>query len=330
MFKKLFALSMMGFAFQISVAQNSDVFFLGHSLVNFDMPRIFSRISESKLKNSEVDQQVINGASLNSNYANYASAQGTPYTTALATGNFENFVVTEAVPLLNHLRWSDTYGSATNLLNYARQYKSNVKFYIYETWHCINTGRTDTVVAGLQAGQECWYDTADSLLWQARLVDDFKLWRGIVDSVRERTNYPSVYMVPAGQAMHKLSLLIAADELPGLNSFRDLFTDDIHLNMLGNYFVACVMYATLYGESPEGVATTFNDDYGNFWFTVNAQVAQKMQEAAWQTVCEQSYSGVDCSTSTIVNKKKYFTGGNLINKQRSSQYDLLGRQFIRP
>lgn len=306
-------------------AQEDDVFFLGHSLVNFDMPSIFSKISASKNKSLEYEQQVMNGASLNSNFVNYASAQGTPYTTALSSGKYENFVVTEAVPLLNHLQWSDTYVTAVNFLDYAREHQPNIRFYIYETWHCINTGRSDTTIVGLPSGQECWYDNADSLLWQARLLDDFKLWRGIVDTVRSRTSYSSVFMIPVGQAMHKLSLLIESDQLPGLQSFRDLFRDDIHLNLLGNYYVACVMFAALFGESPEGSDTSLEDNYGNFWFTVNAEVAAKMQKAAWETVCEQPYSGVSCSASTR-NEFRAKPWSPHLRKAPSNSYDLLGRQ----
>jgi hypothetical protein len=141
----------------------SNPYYVGHSLVNFEMPFIVNRLAESGNKTSDYDQQVINSASIHSNYSNPQSAQGLPYTSALPTGNYDIMIVTEAIPLVNHTTWSNTYASANDFLTYARNYRNDIRFYIYETWHCINSGRTDTIIPEIDP-RKCWYDNNDQLL----------------------------------------------------------------------------------------------------------------------------------------------------------------------
>ena len=43
-------------------------------------------------------------------------------------------IVTEAIPLANHLRWSDTEGSVENFYTLAAQSNPNVTLYLQEGW----------------------------------------------------------------------------------------------------------------------------------------------------------------------------------------------------
>lgn len=287
----------------VSVAQvpeDPDVFLVGHSLVNFTMPLMLRGLIAASGDTGRVEAQVMNGASILANWENPTSAQGTPYTTALATGTYEALVLTEAVPLLNHTRWSNTYKAASDFLGFARTHRPDTRFYIYETWHCINTGRTDTVIPAI-APRRCWYDNDDGLLWQPRLVADHAKWVKIVDSVKTLQNYPNAYLVPAGTAFSNLSLEIQAGRVPGIQSFRELFEDDIHPNRLGNWFVANVMFATLRGRSPEGLGRVVNDEYGNRLLEVPQDLAAKLQQVAWSTVCAEPLSGIRCATTAIAD-----------------------------
>jgi len=283
--------------------QTSNPYFVGHSLVNFAMPAFVDNLAKSGGKTSEYAVQVMNGANIQSNYNNWSSAQGTPYTTALPTGKYDAFILTEAVPLVNHIEWSNTYKVANDFLTYARTYKPNTRFFIYETWHCTNTGRTDTIIPEI-APHTCWYDKNDQLLWQPRLKDDFSKWAKIVDSVRTLQNYDQVFMVPAGQAFYNLSKEIDEGKVPGYSSFRQFFTDDIHLNLSGNYFIACVMYACIFRTSPEGLTIKRYNEWGNLWLELPTQIANIMQKVAWETVCSNRYSGVNCTiTSNSLNEQ---------------------------
>lgn len=297
--------------------QEASSYFVGHSLVNFDMPYIFHCLAQSAGKENTYDSQIINGASIWSNYDNYRSAQGLPYTEALPTGDYSHMIVTEAIPLLNHTTWSQTYVYADSFLTYARTYRPDIRYYIYETWHCINTG-----IGG------CYDETGVQLPWQPRLLDDFPKWAKIVDSVRILQNYNDVYMVPAGQAFYRLSQQIDLGNVPGITSFRELFSDDIHLTLTGNYFVACVMYATIYGESPEGLTNIIYDQYNNLILTVPEEVADIIQAVAWQEVCENPYSGVNGVITSMENSSESLLSMNVYPQPATSEFtvELPGEQ----
>jgi len=255
-------------------------------------------------KTTHYGRQIINGSPLENNFNNSANAEGTPYTAAFPAGNYNRLIVTEAVPLQNHLTWSNTYTAANNFYNYAKNNNNGVpvKFYIYETWHCINTGIPNS---NPNFPNGCWYDnTANSpIQWQPRLQADFPLWSGIVTHVRNQNPGDNqIWMVPAGQAFYNLTTQINAGNVPGISSFRDLFSDDIHLTNAGNYFVACVMYATIYGESPVGLTSALSDQWGNplTGMPTPAQ-ALVMQQVAWGTVIGLSnWTGVTTGTLPII------------------------------
>ncbi len=105
---------------------DASYYFVGHSLVNFDMPAMVHQLAESAGKGSDYAAQVIIGSPLKWNYENPGSAQGTPYTTALPAGDYSHMIVTEAVPLLNHTAWSETYAKANDFLTYARTYRPDI------------------------------------------------------------------------------------------------------------------------------------------------------------------------------------------------------------
>lgn len=287
----------------ITHAQESNPFYIGHSLVNHTMPYMVQALATNAGRTTHYGRQIINGSPLQYNYNNPNGAEGTPYTTAFPSGNFNRLVITEAVPLQSHLTWSNTYGMANAFYNYAKANNGGVpiKFYIYETWHCTNSGIPNP---DPNFPNGCWYDnTANSTIqWQPRLTADFPLWSGIVMHVRnQHPGDNQIWMVPAGQAFYNLTTQINAGTVPGITSYRDLFSDDIHLTNAGNYFVACVQYATIYGQSPVGLAANLNDQWG-VPFTNMPTPAQAlvMQQVAWNTVTSlSSWTGVFMNTLPV-------------------------------
>lgn len=277
-------------------AQNRNPFYIGHSLVNFNMPAMVNGMALSAGKTTYYGSQIANGSPLHINYNNFATAQGTPYPNAFPAGNYNSLIITEAVPLQPHLSWSNTNQFANNFYNYAKNNNNGnpIKFYIYETWHCRNSGIPQP---GPNSQYGCeWDNTANSsTLWHPRLLLDFPLWSSIVTHVRNQNPTDTqIWMVPVGQALHNLTTQINLGNVAGISSFTQLFQDDIHLTNAGNYFVACVMYATIYGETPVGLTQNLNDMWGTP-FTNMPTNAQRlvMQQVAWQTVTNLSaWTGV--------------------------------------
>ena len=277
-------------------AQNRNPFYIGHSLVNFNMPAMVHGMALSAGKTTYYGSQIANGSPLHINYNNFATAQGTPYPNAFPAGNYNSLIITEAVPLQPHLSWSNTNQFANNFYTYAKNNNNGnpIKFYIYETWHCKNSGIPQP---GPNSQYGCeWDNTANSsTLWHPRLLLDFPLWSGIVTHVRNQNPTDNqIWMVPVGQALHNLTTQINLGNVAGISSFTQLFQDDIHLTNAGNYFVACVMYATIYGETPVGLTQNLNNMWGTP-FTNMPTNAQRlvMQQVAWQTVTNLSaWTGV--------------------------------------
>jgi hypothetical protein len=278
-------------------AQNP--FYIGHSLVNFDMPAMVQglAIDGGSSSTTHYAQQIINGAPLRYNYDNYASAQGMSYRSAFPNGNFNTLIATEAVPLQGHITYNDAHKYADSIYRYAKNNNNNVavKYFFYETWHCTSSG--------LQGG--CAYDnTANSnTLWHPRLLSDFSLWTGIVNYVRSQFPTDEIWMVPAGQAFYNLTTRINAGNLPGISNVNQLFRDDIHLTNKGNYFVACVMYACIYGKSPVGLTANINNVYNvPFADMPTPAKAQVMQEVAWATVTTlTNWTGVSSALPISIN-----------------------------
>jgi hypothetical protein len=272
-----------------SVAQGTDhaaPYYIGHSLINFDVPRMVNGLAEDADKTHDYDLQIINGAPLQWQYNHPENAQGTPYTWALTTGKHDVMVITEAIPLQNHLTWSETHRYSRQFLEYALEHRQGepLRFYLFETWHCIHSGTTG-----------CEWDNGDSLLWHPRLVADFPLWTGIVNHLRQSHPDQEIWMVPGGQAFHMLEEEIQAGRVPGISSYQDLFSDDIHLRPAGNYFMACLMYSCIYRSSPEGLAHGLTNTWGTPYPDMpTADQARVFQKIAWDTALRLSvWTGVE-------------------------------------
>lgn len=268
-----------------NISDSNRAFFLGHSLVNFEIPNMVQRLCDAASQKFSYQSNIGNGANLEMHWTNPHSpgSQGNVWDTTLDNGGFNQFIVTEAIPLKNHLRFSNTYGYADSFYNYANHYNAGIHYYLYETWHCINSG-TPT---------GCEWDDDDHLNWRQRLTADLPLWESIADSINKKHGTNSMYIIPAGQALANLYDQIIAGKVPGITNIRSLFTDDIHLNSTGNYFIACVMYSTLQKRSPEGLPNQLNDNssipYTNYPSTVQATIFQRI---AWHTVSGYARCGV--------------------------------------
>ncbi|MCF6279565.1 MAG: T9SS type A sorting domain-containing protein [Flavobacteriaceae bacterium] len=277
-------------------AQNNNTFFLGHSLINFDVPNMVDQFSIASSNPFSYDANIGNGATLSWHWNNPTTGQGDQWDLTLPLGGYENFILTEAVPLLNHLQSSDTYGYTDNFCSFANQYNPNIQYYLYETWHCTNSGNGSTSGSG---GYPCDWDTESNTPWRNRIDIDLEKWESIADSIN-LTHPNPMLIIPAGQALGRLADSIDNGEVPGLSSVFDLFVDEYHLDNRGNYFIACVVYTVIHGASPVGLPNQLTDPYGNLYTVYpTPEQAAIMQEIARQTVCDYQRDGVECAALGI-------------------------------
>lgn len=101
------------------------------------------------------------------------------------------------------------------------------------------------------------------------------------EAVRERINLTwkgkPVRIVPTARAMAAARRAIAAGKVPGVSSYEDFFTDDVHLSPKGRWFVANVVAACLTGQSPEGKTAVLNSG-------LSPEAATALQKIAWEVV----------------------------------------------
>ncbi|MFG6593110.1 hypothetical protein ACGYK4_01070 [Sulfitobacter sp. 1A13368] len=257
------------------------VLMVGHSLFGADGPDMLQEALRAGVGQGEVRAQIINGAPLRYNWDESDRAEGVDARALLPEGDITHLILTEAIPLANHTRWSDTEVYAQAFFDLAAAANPEVKVYLQETWHSLKSG----------SGEAVAYDDHAHIPWRERLESDLPAWEGIASAMRagRSSENATIEVIPAGQAMAHLYDEIAAENLSGLTGIDALFADDIHLNDLGHYFVAMVQYARLTGKDPLGLPTDFNDRWGKAFDTPQPDLARALQRVAWEAV--QDYQG---------------------------------------
>ena len=245
------------------------VLMVGHSLIGPDQPAMLEQMLAAGGHPVSVEAQIINGAPLQWNWSHGPEAEGIDARARLARGGIGALILTEAVPLANHLQWSDSAGQIALWSDAARMENPDIKVFVLETWHSLNSG----------TGAPVAYDDGAGVPWRQRLDDDLPAWQALAgDAV----------LIPAGQAMGQLSDAIISGTVPGLSDISDLFADDIHPNAIGHYFVALVSYAALTEQSPVGLPLALKDHYGGAFPAPDARLGQRLQEIAGEVVADLS------------------------------------------
>ncbi len=264
------------------------VFWLGHSLVNVDMPFAVKGLAGHAGVAHDYREHVMPGASLkalwdNPDRVNKAPIydarlgrdvdHGVSYRTSLPTGQFDVVVMTELVPIDRNYQYFDTSTYVGRFYDLATAANPSAQIYVYETW--------DHVPAG------------DFEAWASKVTFDLKVWESVVDVAMARhPRKPPILIIPAGQAMLALHRELAKGQIGTLVRIGDLFADDIHLNHVGNYFIASIMYATIYRRSPVGLGVVKAGPYTQEMVVRDEASRQALQRIAWEAVRAYPHSGV--------------------------------------
>jgi hypothetical protein len=259
--------------------EHARVLYVGHSLINQDMPAMTRSIALGFGLTWSHDVQLIDGGSLEVNWNEAERATGVVAREALASGDYDTLVLTEAVNLDDHLRWSDPVRHAGAFVDAAVQGRADIEVLFYETWHDRETPRAWD---GIPLGGD----------WRSFLDSDLGKWEHIVDRVAEEDpERPSIAIIPGGQAMAALVDAIGHQEVPGVADDDALFRDAVHLSDLGNYFIALVQFATIARRTPVGATFEVVDGEGES-YRVEPATGAALQEIAWSAVRRYPRSGV--------------------------------------
>lgn len=244
----------------------ADVLMVGHSLFGGTV----GTLTESALREmsgpSVVETQIINGASLAYNWDQSANAEGVDARARLATRPADVLILTEAIPVAGHVQWSDTAGNVARFAALGREANPEVRVYLFEGWPSRTSG----------PGADTRDDPDANLPWRERLVKDLPLWQDAAGD--------GVQIIPAGQALAQLEDEITAGRVPGIDDLDALFSDDIHLNGKGQYFVAMVIASAVAGKSPEGLPAKLTRAWTSRDAVLTDEQAIALQTIAWAAV----------------------------------------------
>ncbi|WP_347268617.1 hypothetical protein [Paracoccus sp. (in: a-proteobacteria)] len=258
------------------------VFQLGHSLVGRDMAAMLAQLA-----GHDYALQLGWGTALREHFqgpeaiSGFAEENATPHYRdahqALASGDYDAFVMTEMVRLKDALLYKESREYAANWAAEAVAGNPQVQIFLYETWHALD-------------------DQPD---WLARLPDDLDgMWSQVLWPAARAAKRP-VWLIPAGQVMAAVVREAEEKGIAELTSREQLFArnpdgtlDTIHPGHLGLYLVALTHYAVLYGKSPVGLPHELTLADGTPAAAPSAELARRMQEITWEVVRALPLTGV--------------------------------------
>ena len=255
------------------------IFHLGHSLVGRDMPAMLAQLAG---RNHRYELQLGWGTSLREHWEpeleinGFSHENATPRyrdaRAALASGEYDAFVMTEMIGLRDAIRWHDSSRYAAKWAEAAFAGRSDIRVHLYETWHPLD-------------------EPAD---WLERISEDLKrLWLARLLWPAVRATERPIYLVPAGHVMARLVREVESrpEGLYGMRNRWDLFAidqngkqDNIHLSDLGMYLVALTHYATLYRKTPVGLPHQLLRADGTPARAPSPELAKRVQEIVWEVV----------------------------------------------
>ena len=106
---------------------------------------------------------------------------------------------------------------------------------------------------------------------------------------------PLIYMIPGHRLMMRIYDDIKSGVAPGLSSIGDLFTDDIHLNDLGQYAITCLVYGVIYQRDPREIPARLvipRNAQSREHDTLSREQADYFKAIAWSVATSYPRSGV--------------------------------------
>lgn len=264
-----------------------NVFHLGHSLVNRDMPAMLAQLAP---KGHSYHSQLGWGTTLQAHWgdatiAGFETENAHPRfraaQEAVASGDYDALVLTEMVEIRDSIRYFESPRYLAQWARKAIEARPDVRLYLYETWHPLDD-------------PDGWLERLD------RDLDRYWLSRVLGPALKDLPHTAQIRVIPAGQVLAAFVRKVEAQG--GLGNVRDrtdLFQraedgalDPIHLNDLGNYLVALVHYAVLYQADPVGLPAALTRADGAPATAPEPDVARLMQEVTRDVVYSLGLSGI--------------------------------------
>lgn len=265
--------------------------YVGHSLINFDVPAIVQAMAESKGKTSRNKVQWYVGASMNYNLLHCrAWQQEGPWPPpsyacdeidhGTDVGPFDALVITQSNnPIIHPSNPNEIGSTVEDFLGFLDPFLDKNggtgRAYYYTSWEEQNYSL---------------YDGAD---WTTRIAPELAKYEMTARLIEERERSTrgrsvSVPVIPINLALRDLILAAEAGNFPGVTNRSQLFVDGVHLTPLGYYLASCVVYASVFQESPAGATNRVAGEWSDV-VNLDPGLAANLQNFAWNLVA--SYRG---------------------------------------
>lgn len=255
------------------------IYHLGHSLVGRDMPAMFAQLSGhaydsqlgwgSSLRQHWEPDEPVNGFEVENAHPRYRDARE-----AVASGDYDAIVVTEALGYRSKAPWRETHSYLRKWALRAWTAKEDTRFYLYTTWRGLDhEGDWLDLIESEQAGY-----------WEDRALRRTLAYQDVA---------APIYVVPGGLVM--AAFVREVEARGGIGPIKDrtsLFSDEIHFNDYGAYLMALTHYAVLLGRSPAGLPHDLKRADGSAADDPGTEAARLMQDIVWQVVTSYPPTGV--------------------------------------
>jgi hypothetical protein len=200
-----------------------------------------------------------------------------------------------------------------NYLNLAKDKDTDTQFYIYERWPRMegadgrgvsfdkNNFGPNQVIEPVSLAQVAdfgavWNKTYDPTGYG--LTNESRdYFEKLTTSMRQATPQlkKPFLIVPVGEVMYQLDLLMKAGKIPGYTSIYQFYADGIHLRPIGQYVAGCTYFAALYKQSPVGLPIEPYDSKEHPLTDADKALVPIIQSTSWNVVSTYPYSGIAAS-----------------------------------
>lgn len=251
----------------IGFALLNDILFIGLGLFGPEMPQMVEAAGRMGGADTVVEARTGPQGPLDYQWLNAAAGPGADPRAALASGRIDQLLMTEVLPLEEHLAEHHSIEYATRFRNLALRGNPQAEAFVYEGWPVLPPG-----------DRQGWRDaiTASAPVWQAFVAAVNAEGRGAADA-------PPLRLIPLAQGLVALDLAIAAGQVPGLQDLGQIFRDGRQLNGRGTYFAAMLIHAALTGSDPAGLPVWLGRNRpATLEEAVTEPMAIAMQQIAWR------------------------------------------------
>lgn len=158
-----------------------------------------------------------------------------------SNAQYDALLITERHDILDVLRWEHTTSLLHHYHNRLLAGNSQGETYLYQSWLHIDPQNPADWIDFEQQMLTAWECSAEKV--NLTLASEGKT--------------PAINVIPAGWALTHLLQLILSNEVPGFEGtpaerVDALFSDQVHLNPVGVYYLSAFSFAIINRESPQG------------------------------------------------------------------------------